>query len=180
MEDKTVVSERRIETRRSNTMVLEGHSLLRLTRIVKDVEICEKTDEEGRKSYFEKELQIKKEDIMEFSLKEITIEELQALRAGIEPGFVYKDHNHFYFSKIKSGIKIFNFRTVGNQHLCAYPGFECKRLNALPDQLGGCAKVRNKSRWIEIYPWIIVGYETFNTRADAFVVIECEHNIPNA
>ena len=38
-----------------------------------------------------------------------------------------------------------------------------------------CEKVWNLARYIEKYPWITKGYETFNTSVDTFFVAECLH-----
>ena len=44
---------------------------------------------------------------------------------------------------------------------------------ATSNEAGGCETIRNGSRYIERYEWISDGYETFNTRYDAFVVGKC-------
>ena len=107
-------------------------------------------------------------------LREVTAEELLEYRRNKVPSFVLKMGNRLYYTEIPSNA---NFMTAGLfcRHKCADARNECRRLSAAEDEKGGCAKVRNFSKFIERYPWIVEGFETFGTELDAFVVGKCSH-----
>ena len=120
--------------------------------------------------------QIKQEvEKLEFDLSQIEAEELGKIREQETPGFVLKMNGNLYYTEVPSEISFLGSNILG-VHRCATQNKECKRLSALDDEEGGCAKVRNKSVRIEDYEWIKEGYETFNTLHDAFVVGNCLHN----
>ena len=83
----------------------------------------------------------------------------------------------FLLTEIPTDVNIFTLAKCLGTHKCGKVREECKRLLALPDEKGGCEKVRNHSSFLERYPWIKEGYETFNTRKDIFVVKKCEHYV---
>ena len=114
---------------------------------------------------------------LRFPLKQVTVEELIAARIAKVPSFVLKEEGKYYYTVIEPGIGFLPSTLLGpdTYHLCAQVGKECKRLSSASDELGGCKKVREKSTGIERYPWITVGYETFCTDHDSFVVSCCEH-----
>ena len=114
------------------------------------------------------------ERIESFPLREVTVEQLKMIRAAKIPGFVLKENDTLYFAKINEDVHIMSENILG-KHRCAIPGEECRRLSAAKDEDGGCAKVRNCATYIERYPWITLGYETFCTRQNALVVIDCNH-----
>ena len=109
---------------------------------------------------------------MEFNLVEVTPEQLKVYRKSGIPSFVLKVNGKFYYAEITTDINFVSANILG-AHRCAIVGYECSRLCAASDEKGGCAKVRNYSRYIEKYPWIEKGYETFNTKQDAMVVVKC-------
>ena len=121
-----------------------------------------------------KKLTDKTVETMSFDLIEITKEELIGFKKTSIPSFVLKEEERYYYSAIPDNINLISSGIF--QHKCAASGKECNRLSAASDEKGGCAKVRDRSnKGIEKYPWIIEGYETFNTRYDSFVVAECLH-----
>jgi len=60
-------------------------------------------------------------------------------------------------------------------HKCNSVGNVCHKLSASKDEFGGCQKVRDTHKFLENYPWITKGYETFNTMHNSFVVADCLH-----
>ncbi len=106
-----------------------------------------------------------------YHFRKVSIEELTSLRAGKKPGFVLKEYRDYYYTEIPENLRFFSENIIG-KHMC---GEECVHLSALPDSAGGCAKVRNHSRFIEKFDFITKGYESFNTEADCFVVIACSN-----
>lgn len=111
----------------------------------------------------------------EFELRAISIPELKSLREGEKPYFVLKKGNCLLATKVDRNINFVSTTLWGRPHKCACAGRECLHLSAANDEKGGCEKVRRYSTQIEDYPWITLGYETFNTSNDAMVVLECEH-----
>lgn len=111
---------------------------------------------------------------MSFDFVEVIPEELEVYRRSGIPSFVLKEDGKLYYTSIPDSIHFFSSNLIG-EHRCATQGKECKRFSVLSDEMGGCAKVRNLSKRIWIYPWIVTGYETFNTKYDCFVVVKCLH-----
>ena len=114
---------------------------------------------------------------MSFDLVEVTLEELAVYRKSGISSFVLKVDGKLYYASIPDNIS-FVSSTILGAHRCAVAGHECNRLSAASDKQGGCAKVRDRSQRIERYPWIKTGYETFNTKHDSFVVVNCLHYKP--
>ena len=112
-----------------------------------------------------------------FPLKEITAEELKQIRKSDTPSFVLKEYGKYYYAQIPKEMSLYSSLLFGT-HQCATTGKECRFLSAASDENGGCAKVREGCKGIEKYPWITVGYETFNTQRDCFIVSECDHYKP--
>ena len=111
----------------------------------------------------------------EFELRSISTPELKLLREGKKPYFILKKGDRLFAAKIVRDINFVSTTLWGRPHKCACAGRECLHLSAANDEKGGCEKVRKYSTQIEDYPWITLGYETFNTINDAMVVLECEH-----
>jgi len=112
---------------------------------------------------------------LSFDLKPITPKELWKLRKQQIPGFILKVNDDLFFTETTYFLCLAE-GSIFIRHLCAnYKGSCCKRLSAKPDKYGGCEKVRNKSCYIEKYPWITLGYETFNVHTPQFIVCRCEH-----
>lgn len=109
-----------------------------------------------------------------FDLVEITPEELDVYRSKEIPSFVLKVDGKLYYTSIPDNLS-FVSSTILGEHKCSAVKRECRRLSAASDENGGCAKVRNYSQCIERYPWISVGFESFNTKHDSFVVISCSN-----
>ena len=129
-----------------------------------------------------------------FPLQEITKTELFGKRLSGKPGFVFKADGKYLYAQIP---KEFNFVHAellpGAQHQCScHPGKTCSRMSAASDEDGGCHKVRDLSvdttrgitpqklkpaKRIEKYPFILKGYETFNTDYESFGVLECSNYI---
>ena len=111
---------------------------------------------------------------LSFNLFEVTSEELAGYRRSEDPAFVLKVDGKLYYSIIPDNMSFLMSPILGN-HQCSSLGCSCRRISAAPDEAGGCAKVRDYAQCIERYPWITTGYETFNTRHDSFVVVNCLH-----
>lgn len=113
-------------------------------------------------------------DPMSFALAEVTYEKLTEYRMSGIPSFMLKLDGKFYYTRIPNDINFITANILG-AHQCAVVKHECSHLTAASDEEGGCAKVRDRSHCIERYPWITRGYETFNTKHDVFVVVNCLH-----
>lgn len=140
-------------------------------------EVTEKLNLKKAKKYeiiSKKEVSKEVEDLS-FTLKPVTVAELAAYRNDDIPSFVLVENGEFYWSKIPGDISFYNSKLLGGIHLCSESKHECSRLSAASDELGGCAKVRNKATGIEKYPWITSGYETFGTSNDSLFVGSCSH-----
>lgn len=85
-----------------------------------------------------------------------------------------KAEKKFYYTRIPKDISFLSSNILGT-HQCTIAGSDCRHLYAASDEHGGCAKVRNHSKCIERYPWFTMGYESFNTNYDSFVVVNCLH-----
>ena len=106
---------------------------------------------------------------MSFDLVKVTAEELLEYRKET-PCFVLKKFDSLYLAVIPQNISFVSCGSFG-EHKCG----NCQRLSAASDAEGGCAKVRQRSNFIERYPWITYGIETFNTQHDAFIVFQCKN-----
>ena len=113
-------------------------------------------------------------NLTKFALKEVSAEELLKFRKAKIASFVLKLNDKLYHTKIPANISFSECYFLG-MHKCAAQGQECKRLSAATDENGGCEKVRNNCSRIERYPWITKGYETFCTKYNSLIVIECDH-----
>lgn len=114
----------------------------------------------------------KDESDVAFPLKEVTVAQLTDQRRKGTPGFVLKKDGVLYVTEIPKSINLYVCSLFGH-HKCSYGVKTCNRLSAASDEDGGCKKVRERSKRIERYPWILSGYETFNTSQNVFVVTEC-------
>lgn len=111
---------------------------------------------------------------LSIDLTEVSLEELATYRKSKIPSFVLKIDGKLYYSSIPEDLNLYPYNIMG-KHQCAIVAHECRRLSAASDENGGCEKVRNFSQKIEKYPWITIGYETFNTEHNSFVVLNCLH-----
>ena len=75
--------------------------------------------------------------VHEFNLRPITEDKLIALRVKNSPGFVLKNNDNIYYAGILKPMRFFVH--CGYEHLCIM----CKRCSALPDERGGCQKIRD-------------------------------------
>ena len=112
-----------------------------------------------------------------FQLAEVSRDQLLAYRKSGIPSFVLKTNGKLFWAKVPENLPI--KKTPLGTHLCIHLKNECKRLSIMSDDNGGCAKVRDRIKHIENYPWITEGYESFNTITDVFVVLKCEHYVSN-
>ena len=113
-------------------------------------------------------------NVMKYPLAEITLEQIKELRKTDIPSFLLKEDGKYYFAKIPKQLNFTSSNLMG-MHCCANSLNTCHHLSAASDEDGGCAKVRGFSRGIERYPWITMGYETFNVCHGCFVVLKCNH-----
>lgn len=117
----------------------------------------------------------KEQEMCFFKLEEVDSKEIKRYREGKTPSLIVKFDGKLYYGAIPFNLDLMATKLLGSSHLCSLPNHECKRLSAASDTDGGCAKVRNLATYIEKYPWIKRGYETFNTKQDCFVVSSCTH-----
>lgn len=160
---------------------LEGVETLRVERVTTTFEVVKELHPEtNRPSKVVSSQPIdEKVEPLSFPLIEVTPEALADYRKKGVPSFVLKIDGKLYYSAIPDNISFMNSTILG-AHQCAltksgFGGYGCHRLSAASDENGGCEKVRNRSTYIEKYPWITTGYETFNTKLDSFVVANCLH-----
>lgn len=118
----------------------------------------------------EKLINIEKKEIAKFKLKKIKEDEIKNLRANGIPGFILKEKGNYYYTEINNNSKFLSSTLLGT-HICT----NCKHLSAFPDELGGCARIRNNCSNIEKFDFITLGYETFNVLQECFVVIKCKN-----
>jgi len=105
---------------------------------------------------------------------EISENSIEEYRQSKIPSLVIKINGKYYYAKINHDMDLESTMLIGKKHRCAFKDKVCDRLSALPDEKGGCAKVRDRIKRIENYDCIIIGYQTFNTKSnDVFVVIKC-------
>lgn len=107
--------------------------------------------------------------VIRLQLKQISTSELTRLRESKKPGFVLKKDHNYYYADISQFKKYHIIVETNTSHKCA----NCRLLSAASDKDGGCAKVREFSRFIENFEQITYGYETFNTSFDVFIVLKC-------
>lgn len=158
-----------------NKAFIEGVTKLIVTKNITTLEFIRKITPTGKLGKVINKKEMNKEvETKCFHLKEITKEEIEIYRKSQIPSFLLKMEGKFYYTKIEPDISLVASKVLGT-HQCTKLGRECRRFSAASDEKGGCAKVREYSQKIEKYPWIITGYETFNTNHDSFVVVKCEH-----
>ena len=157
-------------------IVLEGVNTLRAEKFTTTFEVTRELHPKTNQPFkvVSKEQVDEVVEPMCFHLVEVTSEELAGYRKSGISSFVLKVDGKFYYSEIPNNISFVSSSILG-AHRCAVAGHECHRLSAASDEQGGCAKVRDRSNCIERYPWITTGYETFNTKHDSFVVVNCLH-----
>ncbi len=124
-------------------------------------------------------------------LKEITLEELELIRKLQKNKtldstlFLLKEYGRYYLALLKCDISVIATNIYNDIHMCR----ECSHLSALPDNQGGCKKVRHCWKRLEKYPFIDVGYQTikrpsFNPDGsltcsnEVFAVCKCENFEP--
>jgi|GEM_PF-5667497 hypothetical protein len=177
----TPKTEKKFETTKevsevTKNIVLEGVKTLRAEKFTTTFEVVRelhpKTDPPF-KVVSKKQIDKKVEPLC-FPLIEVTPEMLADYRKKGISSFVLKVEGKLFYSAIPNNISFVSSTILGS-HKCAVAGHECHRLSTASDEEGGCEKVRNCSNYIERYPWITTGYETFNTKHDSFVVVNCLH-----
>ena len=108
-------------------------------------------------------------------LQSVTADELLEIRKKQIPIFILKlEGERLFYTEIPKRLSFLKSACFG-VHVCAGRGSTdvCEHLSTASDARGGCAKVRCGSIMIERFPFIKVGYETYCTNKDVFVVIEC-------
>ena len=159
----------------TKNIVLEGVERLRAERFITVFEVTREISQKTNQPFrvvSKKEIESKVEPLC-FPLVEVTPEMLDVYRREKKPSFVLKVDGKLYYARIPDNISFVSSDILG-AHKCS-DAHGCNRLSAASDEDGGCAKVRNRSNYIERYPWITSGYETFNTKHDSFVVTNCLH-----
>ncbi len=111
---------------------------------------------------------------LSFELVEVTPKQIVSHRKNGTPSFVLKMENHFYYTEIPANFSFIGSEMLG-KHKCVLLDHECRRFIPVSYAKGGCTKVMDVHPHIERYDYITIGYETFNTKQDTFVVIECSN-----
>lgn len=121
----------------------------------------------------------------EFLLHSLSDEEVFRFRKSKCPSFVVKVHDDLFFTNIPKNMSI----SLSGHHLC----MNCQRCRAVSEEEGGCSKVRDifpdirperyleglaERKRIEKYPFIEYGYESFCTKNETFVVLQCKNFEP--
>lgn len=160
----------------TKNIVLEGVKTLRAEKITTTFKVVRELHPKTNQPFkvVSKEQVDEKVEPLNFPLTEVTPKKLANYRKKGVSSFVLKVNGKLYYTAIPDDISFFSSTILG-AHQCAVTSHECHRLSAASDEEGGCEKVRNFSNNIERYPWITEGYETFNTKHDSFVVVNCLH-----
>ena len=173
---KSLTSEEEIKT--TKRFVLEGVEKLSVEKVTTTYEIVTKLENSNNRRQVTNLCRLKLDEKVEklktFHLTEISVTTLNKYRKKGIPSFLLKIDGKLYHTEIPETLSFENAKLLG-AHRCALVWHECQRLLATSDENGGCKKVRDRVKRIERYPWITVGYETFNTKHDCFIVIECSH-----
>lgn len=167
---KANTSKKTLKTTVTTKTVLEGVETLRADILITTFEVI---TNRALKVVSKRQIDAKVEHLS-FPLIEVEPETLTDYRRKRVPSFVLKVNGKFFYSKIQSDINLVSSTILG-AHRCASIDSVCNRLSAATDEEGGCEKVRDSSNHIERYPWITMGYETFNTKYDTFLVVQCLH-----
>lgn len=161
----------------TQNIVLDGTKELRvqlLTTTFEVVKLVRSSTGHPLKLVSKKEISRKREDLS-FPLSEVTAKEVAIYRKNGISSFILKLGEKLFHAAIPENLT-FTSLELG-PHLCSLAHHECHRLSGASDEDGGCEKVRNFANYIERYGWIVRGYETFNTRHDVFVVLNCAHYV---
>ncbi len=163
-------------TKTTKNIVLEGVETLRAEIFTTTFEVISELHPKTNQPFkvVSKKQIDEKVEPLSFPLIEVSPEALADYRKKGVSSFVLKVDGKLYYSAIPDNISFMSSAILG-AHQCAVAGHECHRLSAASDEEGGCEKVRNRSNYIERYPWITTGYETFNTKHDSFIVVNCLH-----
>ena len=169
--------EKRKEEKVTERIILEGVESLRVEKVTTTVELIRELDPETNQLLSvksNKKVAEKVEISSCFSLTEVSPEEITGFREQKVPSFVLKVDGKLYHTEVPKNINLISLNIFG-KHQCAIGTSVCHRLSAASDEQGGCEKVRKRSKYIERYPWIVTGYEAFNTKNEWFVVVKCLH-----
>lgn len=98
-----------------------------------------------------------------FPLKKVSAKKLAEYRMAEIPSFVLKTEDGLFHTEVPKEVNLVSSKLLGEH--------KCGNCHMLSD--AGCLKVRERSTGIERYPWIPLGYETFATKCDCFVVVKC-------
>ena len=166
----------------------------RRTRIVLDttttvwISAYERYDNGNPKKFIAKKKDLVKIDSFSIPLKEVTLEELEEIRKLQKTKnlavtlFLFKEYGKYYLAELESEISFIKTKIYNDVHMCK----ECSHLSALPENRGGCPKVRSCRKKLEKYPFIDVGYQTIKRISfsndgtptwgtEIFDVIECKN-----
>ncbi len=165
-----------IETSEVTENISLDYLVLRITISMKTFIVRRKINFTTRKSkkLLSKKLINKETKNLNLKLSKISLDKLSDFRNKKVPSFVLKLDGSLYHTVIPDNISFFSSRLLGC-HQCSYLNSVCSRLSDTSDINGGCEKVRNFSQYIENYPWILTGYETFNTTYNSLRVVNCLH-----
>ena len=132
---------------------------------------------------------------LQFELREVTEKELLQLRYQGECGFVYKNGSALMYTPFAKDIRLnpemfVEKRGIGNtRHICVYPKI-CGRFYPPKSVDNICQKTLDpsftskipfipgikKSKRIEKYPFILEGYEIFNSKLlNVIAVFQCSN-----
>lgn len=112
-------------------------------------------------------------------LNPITKYALEDIILSGQPIFVLKKDSVLYYTKVSKKFSLGKSLILNTEHACSCGERKtaCKRLLSVPDEEGGCSKVRDFSTNIQNYDYITDGYETHNVIYPIFFVSNCEHKL---
>lgn len=171
-EKKFVTTQKSKKIRR---IALEGTRLLKEYEITAIVEIVKEIDSLTNlpcKIVSKKIIHQDVELVDYFPLSEVTPEQIAKYRRKFIPSFVLKLDGKFFHTQIPE-ILNFRYSSILGSNQCA----KCKSYFSIRDKNISCERAKNEYNYIEKYPWITTGYETFYTYHDTFVVINCSNCI---
>lgn len=140
--------------------------------------VTEVTSQEIKKLRGKKMSQEEIERLRDMGVSETEIERLSKKQV---PSLVIKKDGKLFWTAIDPKSTI----TWTTTHCCSDGQHDCAKCISKPSSEGGCDKTFNFSCEIEKHDFVILGYETFGTPKDSYIVVVCrdyvdeEHRAPH-
>lgn len=146
------------------------------TEILRQTQIVTK---KGLPAIEETSISTKIETLLSCKLKPISVDDLKEKYRSINPGFIFKKNNRYFYTDIPASKNIpINISTDNLVHKCCSDLHICNHLNGRSVKDGGCQRVRAFGHaHIIDYPFITKGYEIINRKdvQNYFIILECEN-----